>query len=67
VKENFKFLELCTGQNNEYIEWYSGMLKLLDNEELPYSFIDWKLQEVIWKTLNGNKIETLPSEAKYYF
>ncbi len=67
VKENFKFLELCKGQNNKYSEWYSEMLKQLDNDELPYPFVDWKLQKVIWKTLNGKKIETLPSEGKYYF
>jgi hypothetical protein len=66
VKENFKFLELCKGQNNEYAEWYSGMLKQLDNEEVPYTYLDWKLQKVIWKTLNGKKIETSPSEGKYY-
>lgn len=67
VKENFKFLDLCTSQNNEYAEWYSEMLKQLDHDELPYTFVNWKLQKVIWKTSNGKKIETLPSEGKYYF
>jgi hypothetical protein len=67
VKENFKFLELCKGQNNEYTTWYGGMLKQLLNDELPYAFIEWELQKVVWKTLKDNKIETLTSEGKYYF
>lgn len=67
MKENFEFLELCKGVNEEYEKWYSGMLEQLSEDEIPFAIADWEIPEGFWQTSNGGKIETLPNEQEYYF
>ncbi len=67
IKENATFIDHCKGKNEEYIEWYSDMLRQLKKGELPYAFDDYTLTKGIWETSENNKIITLPNEEKYYF
>jgi predicted nucleic-acid-binding Zn-ribbon protein len=67
AKENSDFIEKCKGENKEYTEWYSRMLKQLTKEELPYAIADWKIPKGVWRTSEDKEITTLPNEDKYYF
>lgn len=65
--EHSSFLRGCLGRDYEYKEWYSGMLRLLRTEELPYAFCDYFSPTDYWKTSKDNKITTLPNEIRFYY
>lgn len=66
IKENFEFIEHCKGINEEYIEWYSKILKKLKKDELPYAFADFEMLKGFWRTSEGSEIKTLPNDDRYY-
>lgn len=67
TQENKEFIEHCKGEDEEYKNWYSQMLRQLKKDELPYAFADWGIPEGTWRTSEGNEIKTLPNEDEYYF
>ena len=67
IKEHWEFLELCKGNDETYIKWYSQMLTKLDDDELPYAFADYFSPCGFWRTSKGKEIEILPGDDKYYF
>ena len=66
VEDYIEFITNCKGLNEEYVKWYSEMLKQLNKDELPYAFADWELPKGVWITSKGNEIKTLPNEEIYY-
>jgi len=66
-REQSRFLQTCRGRNHEYSEWYKHMLKLLDEDELPYAFADYFSPTDYWRTSKGKKIQTLPDEKRFYY
>ena len=66
IKENWEFVALCKGKDEQYTKWYSGMVSQLDEDELPYAFDDYFSPCGFWKTSKGKEIEVLPGEGKYY-
>ncbi|MET3732624.1 hypothetical protein [Moheibacter stercoris] len=67
IQENKEFIEHCKGEDEEYKNWYSQMLRQLKKDELPYAFADWEMPKGTWRTSEGNEIKTLPNEEEYYF
>lgn len=67
ILENFDFIEHCKGINEDYVKWYSEMLRQLKKDELPYAFADSEMLKGVWRTSQGNEIKTLPNQDKYYF
>lgn len=65
-KDNPLFLADCKGENKEYIEWFSNVLLLLKEGELPVAFSDYSSFKGFWNISEGNKIATLPNEKYYY-
>lgn len=66
LRENYEFVNQCKGENKEYTQWYRGMLENLSKEELPYAFDDYFSPTDFWRTSDGNEIQTLPNEKRYY-
>lgn len=64
-KENFDFLKKCKGRNKQYMEWFSKMLDMLEEGELPYGFPDDFSSTDYWETSKFNKIKVLPEEKDY--
>ena len=65
-REHANFLNACRGNNKEYVEWYSDMLNKLNEGELPYAFAEYFSPTDYWKTSEGQQINTLPDEKRYY-
>lgn len=65
-REHIAFLNACKGKNKVYVEWYSDMLNKLKDGELPYAFSDYFGPTDYWETSEGQKINTLPDEKRYY-
>ena len=61
-KENFDFFSKCKGESHEYVQWFSEMLKILQEGELPYAYDDCFSATDYWKTTLDNKIKVLPDE-----
>ena len=66
-REHLRFLESCKGKSKDYVEWYQNMLSHLEEDELPYAFAEYFSPTDYWKTTNGQKIETLPNEKRFYY
>ena len=67
VRENAGFIKQCKGENKEYVKWYSDMVDNLEKNELPYAFSDYFFAKDMWETSEGNRINTLSNEYKYYY
>jgi hypothetical protein len=66
IEENREKLDRCRKDNKEYVEWYAGMLKQLEEEELPYAYGEYFSPSDYWETTDGKRISTLPNEKRYY-
>ena len=64
IEEHKDFLKQCIGNNKEYIDWFKGILEILDEEELPYAFSDYFGPTVYWLTSLGKKLYLIHSEAE---
>ncbi len=65
-REYVNFLKMCKRENKEYVEWFSMMLDKLKEGELPYAFAEYFSPTDFWKTSEGQEINTLPDEKRYY-
>ena len=61
-KENINFFSKCRGKSNDYVLWFSEMLSILKEDELPYAYTDYFLPTDYWETTLGNEIKILPNE-----
>jgi hypothetical protein len=66
-EEHSNFLQSCRGKSIEYTDWYKNMLKLLDEDELPYAFADYFSPTNYWRTSKGKNVQTLPDEKHFYY
>lgn len=64
-KDNKQFLESCKGEDTEYKNWFSEILKLLEPEELPIAFGDYTRPTTYWRTTHKNKIPLLQAEIDH--
>lgn len=63
--DNTQFLESCKGEDIEYKTWYSEMLKMLQPDELPLAFGEYRSPTTYWRTTHENKIPLLQKEINY--
>ena len=52
------FLLGSHGKDDAYSQWFSDMLKQLEEGELPYAFSDYYSDPNYWQTNTGKKIRT---------
>ncbi|AZI33961.1 hypothetical protein [Kaistella carnis] len=64
-QDNEQFLNDCRGEDTEYKNWFSEMLKVLEPDELPIAFADYTAPTTYWRTTHQNKIPLLQTEIDH--
>lgn len=62
IEENQEKLDCWKKDNKEYVEWYAGMLKQLEEVELPYAYGEYFHHHIIVKPLMEKESQHYPTK-----